>query len=218
MEKNDPDLRSVKLQQLSPQEKEKFFSCLESVFKNNTNLRELNLCQNSFGDDEVCKIAKALKENKGIRILDLSFNLISDRGGWALVSALEDNNSLTSLFVVKNNLCQGITDAISRGLQKNILLSENTVTETVGTLAPSISALASKNYVYDDYDEYCYDSGDMYDFYSDGNCYSGDESELGSQQLMDFDLDDTCDLSEEFENLDPEEELLDNLNLFAIKH
>ena len=65
-------------------------------------LTELNLSYNTFEDESVIKLAKALEKNKTLTKLDLSLNHISDDGMNALSNMIKVNKTLTYLSLYDN--------------------------------------------------------------------------------------------------------------------
>ena len=57
-------------------------------------------------------LAEGLEENVTLQALLMSTNCIGDRGGWALVSALELNQSLTQISVADNGMGEETQSAL----------------------------------------------------------------------------------------------------------
>jgi Leucine-rich repeat (LRR) protein len=90
----------------------------------NASLTILDLTANSIKDGGVAALSEAIKNGATmLKTLMLSTNQIGEDGASALGTALENNNSLTSLTLTDNQIGNNGTVALAEALKKNTTLS-----------------------------------------------------------------------------------------------
>jgi Ran GTPase-activating protein (RanGAP) involved in mRNA processing and transport len=90
---------------------------------NDPNLTELDLYNNSIGNDGAKAIAEALKVNTVLTRLDLDTNSIGNDGTKAIAEALKVNTVLTTLSLQSNSIGNDGAKAIAEALKRNTVLT-----------------------------------------------------------------------------------------------
>jgi len=104
----------------------------------NHSIRNLNLSFNFLADAGACALAAALAGNSSLATLDVSFNRITARGGRALAEQLTLNPALTELFLMDNDIGEGVD-------QMAVALSANSCLKTLQLACNKINAAGARS-------------------------------------------------------------------------
>ncbi|KAJ3298690.1 hypothetical protein HDU79_008183 [Rhizoclosmatium sp. JEL0117] len=122
---NDPSLTSLDLKDCTVFSMA-HGSALAEALAENTNLKELNLCNAQVATATASELAIALRNNKTLEILNLESNAIAPMGIKHLAEALAHNSTLTELRLINQKQAAGIDaeQTFATSLQKNQKLTK----------------------------------------------------------------------------------------------
>jgi len=95
---------------------------LEKALKNNDNLKNLDLSNNQIGNIGAVVLSKALKSNIFLKVLNLSNNQIKDVGVSALVKELENHVYFEMFYLINNQIGDLGAIVIANALKNNTSL------------------------------------------------------------------------------------------------
>ena len=99
------------------------FSLLSEVLAVNSTLTNLDLSENSLGDEGATSLSQALKVNSTLTNLDLRGNSIGAEGATSLAQALKVNSTLTTLDLGWNSIGAEGATSIAQALKVNSTLT-----------------------------------------------------------------------------------------------
>ena len=122
----------------------KFQDALNNIIQNKIN--ELKLYNSNINHEQTALLAKAIQNNHSLTNLYLSYNKVGDAGASALANALQNNHSLTTLFLEGNKVGDAGASALANALQNNhSLMNLDLSYNKVGDAGASALANALQN-------------------------------------------------------------------------